>query len=196
MKWGLVPHWTKSENLKLNTINARAESLIEGTSMWDKIKGTNRCLVLTQGYVDIWSFTSVRDETIALRRYYEWLQKGKQRLPHFTRRKDGKLMLLAGMYDKALLESAPGQSTELWTFTIVTTAANKEFEWLHDRQPVILTSQEAMNTWLDTSSQTWTPSLEQLLLPYSDPSASLEWYDLLPRTAHPHAEAKYHQLPR
>ena len=32
-------------------------------------------------------------------RYYEWLTKGKEKLPHFTKRKDGKLLLLAGLYD-------------------------------------------------------------------------------------------------
>lgn len=39
------------------------------------------------------------------RRYYEWLKKGKERLPHFTRPKDGtKLMLLAGLWDCVTLE--------------------------------------------------------------------------------------------
>lgn len=37
-------------------------------------------------------------------RYYEWLKKGKERLPHFTKRKDGQLLLLAGLYDRAHLE--------------------------------------------------------------------------------------------
>ena len=37
-------------------------------------------------------------------RYYEWLKKGKERLPHFTKRKDEQLMLLAGLYDRAQLE--------------------------------------------------------------------------------------------
>lgn len=37
-------------------------------------------------------------------RYYEWLKKGKERLPHFTKRQDGQLMLLAGLYDRAQLE--------------------------------------------------------------------------------------------
>ena len=37
-------------------------------------------------------------------RYYEWLKKGKERLPHFTRHADGRMMLLAGLWDSVVLE--------------------------------------------------------------------------------------------
>ncbi|KAI0043681.1 DUF159-domain-containing protein [Auriscalpium vulgare] len=154
MKWGLIPHWSKSETTNLSTINARGENLVEGGGLWGSIKGKKRCIVLAQGY-------------------YEWLKKGKHRLPHFSRHKDDKLMLLAGLYDTATIE---GRSEPLWTFTIVTTSANKDFEWLHDRQPVILTSYSDITTWLDTSSQTWTKDLSRLLDPYHDASSPLECY--------------------
>lgn len=81
-------------------------------------------------------------------------------------------MLFAGLYDCAHLD---GQSEPVWTFTIVTTAANKEYEWLHDRQPVMLSSDAAVRTWLDTSSQTWSSELNALLSPYNDPDCPLEW---------------------
>ncbi|KAH9477014.1 Abasic site processing protein [Psilocybe cubensis] len=136
MKWGLVPHWSKVEDKSLNTTNARSENLIAGGGMWASIKGKQR--------------------------YYEWLTKGKDKLPHFTKRKDGKLLLMAGLYDSVVLEGKT-----LWTFTIVTTDANKEFSWLHDRQPVFLTTREALYQWLDTSSQTWTPKLTEMVQPYS-----------------------------
>lgn len=154
MKWGLVPHWSKAEPPTLNTINARAENLQEGGGMWGSVKGRKRCVVLAQGY-------------------YEWLKKGSQRIPHFTRHKDQRLMLFAGLYDTVTLE---GQSEPLWTFTIVTTAASSSFEWLHDRQPVILTSQDALDRWLDTSTQTWDPKLSRLLDPYNDSDIPLECY--------------------
>ena len=32
-------------------------------------------------------------------RFYEWLSKGKEKLPHFTKLPDGQLMVLAGLYD-------------------------------------------------------------------------------------------------
>ena len=37
-------------------------------------------------------------------RYYEWLKKGKERLPHFTKHQDGRLVLFAGLYDVAHIE--------------------------------------------------------------------------------------------
>ncbi len=37
--------------------------------------------------------------------YYEWLAKGKDKLPHLTRHKSGnRLMLMAGLYDSVVLE--------------------------------------------------------------------------------------------
>jgi putative SOS response-associated peptidase YedK len=81
-------------------------------------------------------------------------------------------MLFAGLYDCTVLE---GEKDPFWTFTIVTTAANKDFEWLHERQPVILSSRTAIDSWLDTSAQTWTNELTKLVQPYHDPASPLEW---------------------
>ena len=103
MRWGLVPHWSKAEPPTLNTINARAENLEESSGgMWGSLKGRKRCVVVAQGYVQ-------EDRREYLRfhascRYYEWLKKGTQRIPHFTRHKDRRLMLFAGLYDSATLD--------------------------------------------------------------------------------------------
>jgi putative SOS response-associated peptidase YedK len=51
MKWGVIPHWEKAEDSTLNTINARAESLMENSGMWTSIKGKKRCVVVAQGCV-------------------------------------------------------------------------------------------------------------------------------------------------
>jgi len=122
--------------------------------MWNSIKGRKRCLVLCQGY-------------------FEWFKKGKDRIPYFIKHKDERIMVLAGLYDCVTLED---EKEPLWTFTIVTTDANKEFSWLHDRQPVILSTQKELDLWLDTSSQTWTKELSKLVLPYSNADIPLECY--------------------
>jgi putative SOS response-associated peptidase YedK len=49
MKWGVVPHWRKSEDKNLNTINARGENVIAGVGMWGNLRVNNRCIVLAQG---------------------------------------------------------------------------------------------------------------------------------------------------
>lgn len=79
------------------------------------------------------------------------------------------------IFPLALLTLSQGQSEPLWTFSIVTTSANKDFSWLHERQPVILSTREALDRWLDTSSQQWTKDLEELVLPYHDTSSPLQW---------------------
>jgi putative SOS response-associated peptidase YedK len=124
-------------------------------------------------------------------------------------------MLFAGLYDSVTLEGehqssmaggvqesifdlliaggvGAGQSEPLWTFTIVTTAASSSSSWLHDRQPVILTSQDALDRWLDTSTQTWEPKLSPLLDPYNDSDTPLEWCVLVS----PHTFALIHMYMR
>lgn len=142
--------------------------------MWGSIKGRKRCAVVCQGY-------------------YEWLKKGKDRLPHFTKHKDGQLMLLAGMYDCVTLEGRLfqthyvnflsrtnfvnlGQTEPLWTFTIVTTDSNKELSWLHDRMPVVLSTKAELEQWLDCSSQTWSAELSKIILPYNNRKRPLDCY--------------------
>ena len=66
----------------LKTINCRDDSLFEDRGMWTSMKKKKRCIVVAQGF-------------------YEWLKKngGKEKIPHFTKRKDGQLMCFAGLWD-------------------------------------------------------------------------------------------------
>lgn len=147
MKWGVVPHWSKVEDNTLNTINARSGNILEGGGMWASLKGSKRCIVPCDGY-------------------YEWLTKSlKTKLPHFLRHRDRHLMFFAGLWDCVHL---PGTDRLLYTYSIVTTDAPPAYSWLHDRQPVILTSKADIATWLDTS-QGWNKELVRLLKPYGGP---------------------------
>lgn len=83
MKWGLIPFWTKRNpdyGSMMKTINCRDDSLFENRGMWNSMKQKKRCIIVAQGF-------------------YEWLNKGKEKIPHFTKRKDGRLMCLAGLWD-------------------------------------------------------------------------------------------------
>ena len=87
---GLIPFWTKRSpdyGSMLKTINCRDDSLLENRGMWTTMKQRKRCVVLCQGF-------------------YEWLKKsgGKEKIPHFIKRKDGKLMCMAGLWDCAQYE--------------------------------------------------------------------------------------------
>lgn len=111
------------------------------------MKQRKRCIVIAQGF-------------------YEWLKKnnGKERIPHYIKRKDEKLMCMAGLWDCVQYE---GTEEKLYTYTIITTSSNKQLNFLHDRMPVILESgSEDMQTWLDPKRHKWTSELQALLKPY------------------------------
>lgn len=85
MKWGLIPFWTVRNpdyGSVMKTINCRDDSLAENRGMWTSMKKKKRCIVVAQGF-------------------YEWLKKnnGREKIPHFTKRKDGQLMCFAGLWD-------------------------------------------------------------------------------------------------
>jgi putative SOS response-associated peptidase YedK len=87
---GLVPFWTKRNpdyGSKMKTINCRDDSLFEDRGMWTTMKKKKRCIIVAQGF-------------------YEWLKKnnGKEKIPHFTKRKDGQLMCFAGLWDRVQFE--------------------------------------------------------------------------------------------
>ena len=102
MRWGI--HYGKQGSKGSQAINARSENLIEGVGMWNKFRGRNRCIVVCQGYI-ILLFCHHNNMTDARRRYYEWQTKGKDKLPHFTKHPDGKVMLLAGLYEETVDKS-------------------------------------------------------------------------------------------
>lgn len=151
MKWGLIPFWTKRSpdyGSMLRTINCRDDSLIEDRGMWTSMKRKKRCLVVAQGF-------------------YEWLKKGpggKEKVPHFVKRKDGNLMCFAGLWDCVKYEDS---EEKLYTYTIITTDSNKQLSFLHDRMPVILHPEsEAVKVWLDPKRNTWSKELQVLLRPF------------------------------
>ena len=150
MKWGLVPFWTKRNpdyGSVLKTINARDDSLASKGGMWNTMKQRKRCIVVAQGF-------------------YEWLKKngGKEKIPHYVKRKDEQLMCFAGLWDCVQYE---GSDEKHYTYTIITTDSNKQLSFLHDRMPVILENgSDQIRTWLDPSRSEWSKELQSLLKPF------------------------------
>ena len=150
MKWGLVPFWTKRNpdyGSLMRTINARDDSLAAKGGMWATMKQRKRCIVIAQGF-------------------YEWLKKngGKEKVPHYTKRKDGQLMCFAGLWDCVKYEDSDEKH---YTYSIITTDSNKQLSFLHDRMPVILDNgSKDLMTWLDPSRSEWSHELQALLRPY------------------------------
>ena len=77
--------------------------------------------------------------------------------------------------DEKLTTKGPlGSEHPLWSFSIVTTPASKDFEWLHDRQPVIIVSEDHIAKWLDPDTDKWTKELSQIVQP-SETHPTLQW---------------------
>ena len=150
MKWGLVPFWTKRSpdyGSVMRTINARDDSLASKGGMWNTMKQKKRCIVVAQGF-------------------YEWLKKngGKEKIPHYIKRKDEQLMCFAGLWDCVQYE---GSDEKHYTYTIITTDSNKQLTFLHDRMPVVLENgSDQIRTWLDPGRSEWSKELQSLLKPY------------------------------
>ncbi|EFY91568.1 DUF159 domain protein [Metarhizium acridum CQMa 102] len=149
MKWGLVPFWTKRNpdyQTIMRTINCRDDSLSTPGGMWASMKNKKRCIVIAQGF-------------------FEWLKAGpKEKLPHFVKRKDGRLMCFAGLWDCVQYE---GSDEKLYTYTIITTDSNKQLKFLHDRMPVILDpGSDKIKQWLDPARYEWSRELQSLLKPF------------------------------
>lgn len=150
MKWGLIPFWTKRNpdyGTVMRTINARDDSLASKGGMWNTMKQRKRCIVVAQGF-------------------YEWLKKngGKEKIPHYVKRKDEQLMCFAGLWDCVQYE---GSDEKHYTYTIITTDSNKQLSFLHDRMPVILENgSDQIRTWLDPSRSEWSKDLQSLLEPF------------------------------
>ncbi|KAK1750872.1 hypothetical protein QBC47DRAFT_330945 [Echria macrotheca] len=149
MKWGLVPSWTKRNPdyaSVLKTINCRDDSLATPGGLWGGIKGRKRCVVIAEGF-------------------YEWITKGpKTKVPYYVKRKDGRVMCFAGLWDCVSYEDGE----KVYTYTIVTTSSSERLRFLHDRMPVILEpGSEEMRMWLDPGRWEWDRELQGMLRPFA-----------------------------
>ncbi|GAA5869320.1 hypothetical protein JCM1840_005439 [Sporobolomyces johnsonii] len=143
LKWGLIPSWyTAPPSTPPSTINAQCESVFEGRPTWRGPRENKRCVVVVQGF-------------------YEWLQKGKGKVPHFVKRADGKLMALAGLYDHC---DYKGHHEPVSSYTIITTPASSRLSFLHNRMPAILDSPEELQLWL--SGAGFTDKVKALIRPF------------------------------
>jgi putative SOS response-associated peptidase YedK len=114
MRWGLVLSWSQDPAIGNRMINARCETLDQKPS-FEQLLGSRRCLVPADGF-------------------FEWARVGKGKIPMNVRMKDQRPFTFAGLWD--VWRDPDGE--QLYTFTIITTDANKLLRPIHDRMPLIL----------------------------------------------------------
>ena len=129
VRWGLVPPWAADPKVGARMINARSETVARLPAFRDPFR-ERRCLVPASGF-------------------FEWRRAEKGRQPYLLRHRDGRLLALAGLWDR--WQPAPGDTRPeepLETCVVLTTPANELVARLHDRMPLILRAED-YEVWLD-----------------------------------------------
>lgn len=160
VRWGLIPSWVKDPREFSTLINARSETAAEKPSFRGAMRH-RRCLVPATAF-------------------YEWTGAPGSKQPHLIRPKAGGVFAMAGLAE----HWAGADGSELETMAILTTAANRTMQALHDRMPVILDPAH-FATWLDCAPGT-SKGLEGLLQPA--PDELLEFVQVSPRLNNPRNE--------
>lgn len=115
MKWGLVPHWSKTATVKFSTINARAETVQTNPAFKDSFFH-RRCLVPCLGF-------------------YEWRKNADgTKTPFFIHLTNQPFFAMAGIWDYW----TDVEGKQFKSYAIITTAANSLMKPIHSRMPVIL----------------------------------------------------------
>ena len=132
MRWGLVPSFTPPDERPdhFRMFNARSETLAEKPA-FGRLLARKRAVVLLSGF-------------------YEWRDEGGRgrdavKQPYYLHLSDDapRPLRCAALYDVWRRANEPEPVT---TVTIVTVPASGPIEWLHDRMPAVLASDEVMLT--------------------------------------------------
>ncbi len=141
--WGLVNWFEASRREGAKHINARADSLAVRRPYREAFASA-RCVIPADGF-------------------FEWTVEGKQRFPTWFHRPDRHIFGFAGLYASARL---PGEAEPVTTFTILTTTSNATVAAVHNRMPVILADDAAIDEWLYSKQPP--ERLHHLLVPAPD----------------------------
>lgn len=145
-RWGLIPNWAKEASIGYKMMNARSETITQKPSFAMPFQ-RKRCVIPANGF-------------------YEWLRKGKEKIPHFIQRNDDAIMPFAGIYDR--WKSPNGEY--VFSYSIITTSAAERIRHIHERMPVIL-QRDDVRAWLNPSTKENT--LLDLMCPFPDERISL-----------------------
>jgi putative SOS response-associated peptidase YedK len=140
LTWGLVPSWAKDRSIGSRLINARVETIAEKPA-FRKAFAARRCLLPADGFYE-WYTPDGHDADSP---------RGKvKKQPFFLHRRDGGLLVMAGLYEiwRDPAKDRDDDSAWLRTCTVITTAATDAAGHIHDRMPMVVRP-ESVDAWLD-----------------------------------------------
>ena len=141
MEWGCIPFYVKDEEAfkkqRATMLNARSERIVEDNkSYWYKIRN-RRCLIPMTGFYE-----------------HREVKGLKKKIPNFIGLTDQETFFLPGLYSVTELPNKEtGEVEKRFTFTLITRAANKLMEQIHNagtnkhRMPLML-SFELSKKWI------------------------------------------------
>lgn len=132
--WGLIPSfikdWQKANEIKTQTINAKAETVFEKVSFKNSILD-KRCLIILDGF-------------------FEYQHQGKEKIPYYIFPKNNEPFLMGGIYNN-WVNTTTGEVFS--TMSMLTTEANELMSEIHNvkkRMPLIFAKDQA-KSWLNNS---------------------------------------------
>ena len=125
MRWWLTPYWAKEMSSKYSMFNAKSETAAKSPAFREPFR-KRRCVVPVTGF-------------------YEWCRQGGAKVPYLVSSADHEGLLIAGLWDRW---RNPETDEAVLSFTVLTTSVNPSLEFLHHRQPVMLSLEDARR-WLD-----------------------------------------------
>ena len=129
-RWWLTPYWSKTLSTRYAMFNARSETLPTSPAFREPFR-RRRCVVPVCGF-------------------YEWTGAGRARMPYYVRPAGDRPMLLAGVWDRW---RDPESGAASIGFAVVTTPANPNLAFVHHRQPLMLSRDDAC-AWMDRRTPT------------------------------------------
>lgn len=150
MQWGLIPFWDHKNPKKHILVNVRSENL-EEKPIFKSYFERKRCLIPADGF-------------------FEWKKEGQKKIPFRAIVKNNPIFSFAGLWDYTY----DHKGNSMHCFTILTTAANQLLSPIHNRMPVILTSDDE-EKWLDPHLH-FPDQLHPLLKPY--PACYMDIYEV------------------
>ena len=177
MRWGLRPDWIKSEDnsFKVNPINCRFEKINEKKLFSSPLKSGRRCVVLVDGFFE-WKTTNKTKEPYFLyfpqkyidykNRDISWSQN-QLKLSENDEWRGPRLLSMAAIFNKSADNSI--------SFAIITVPIHTSLEWLHNRMPAILDSNDKIKDWLQFSKVSPTDALKLL-----SPFGGLQYHSVSP----------------
>ena len=131
LNWGLIPQWSKTEDIKQYTLNARIETLDTKPSF----KHAKRCVIFADGFFE-----------------WKWLDpKGRKKQKYLIEYPNSALFGFAGLYDQ-WVDKATGEISK--SCSLVTTVAEGIMKEVHNsklRMPLTVNI-DSLGAWLNNQT--------------------------------------------